>query len=56
MSLNKASAWRVKYRDMKSAQKIKVRIENLGVHELNRCGVYPGGIRCRDLCIEVLKI
>ena len=56
MSLNKASAWRVKYRDMKGTQKIRVRIENLGVHECNRGGVYPAGIRCRDLCIEVLKI
>ena len=56
MSLNMASAWRVKYRDMKSKQKIRVRIENMGVHENNRGGVYPAGVRCRDLCIEVLKV
>ena len=56
MSLNMASAWRVKYRDMKSKQKIRVRIENMGVHENNRGGVYPAGVRCRDLCTEVLKV
>ena len=28
----------------------------MGVHECNRSGVYPAGIRCRDLCIEVLKV
>ena len=27
----------------------------MGVHECNRSGVYPAGIRVRDLCIEVLK-
>ena len=48
MSLNKASAWRIKYRDMTSSQKIRVSIENMGVHECNRSGVYPAGIRCRD--------
>ena len=56
MSLNVSSAFRVKYRDMKSKQKIRVRIEDMGVHENNRGGVYPAGVRCRDLCIEVLKV
>ena len=47
---------RVKYRDMKSesGQKIKVRVENLGVHRNNRSGVYPAGIRCLDLCVTVM--
>ena len=47
---------RVKYRDMKSesGQKIKVRVENLGVHRNNRSGVYPAGIRCKELCSEVI--
>ena len=42
-------------RDMKSEQKIRIRIEHMGVHDCNRSGVYPAGIRGRDLCIEVLK-
>ena len=56
MSLNKASAWRIKYRDIKSEQKIRIRIENMGVHNCICSGVYPAGIRCRDLCIEMLKV
>ena len=49
MSLNIASAWRVKYRDMKSSSgKVKVRVENMGVHDQNRSGVYPNGVRCKD--------
>ena len=54
MSLCHASALRVKYRDMKSALKIKVRVDNLGVHHNNRAGVYPAGIRCNELSSEVI--
>ena len=28
----------------------------MGVHENNRSGVYPAGIRCKDLCTEVFKL
>ena len=47
---------RVKYRDMKSesGQKVKVRVDNLVVHRNNRSGVHPGGIRCKELCGEVI--
>ena len=54
MSLNMAAAWRIKYRDMKSSHKVKVRVENMGVHDQNRSGVYPNGLRCKDLCENVL--
>ena len=43
-----------KYRDMKCTLKIKVRVDNLGVHHNNRAGVYPAGIRCKELCSEVI--
>ena len=46
---------RVKYRDLKSPTKIKVRVENLGVHRNNRAGVYPAGIRCKELCGQVME-
>ena len=51
-----AAAWRVKYRDMKSpgGEKIKARVENFGVHRKNRAGAYPTGIRCKELCEQVL--
>ena len=48
--LNQAAAWRVKY----SKSKITVRVENFGVHWLNRAGVYPSGLRCKELCQEVV--
>ena len=47
-----ASAWRIKYRDMKSPLKTKVRVESMGVHSQNRGGVYPNGLRCKALCNE----
>ena len=52
-----AMAYRVKYRKVNSAgqaKKILLRIENLGVHMKNRGGVYPAGIRCRSLYVDVL--
>ena len=58
MSLCQATALRVKYRDLKHCgrahAKINVRVENCGVHRSNRGGVYPAGIRCKQLCIEVI--
>ena len=40
---------------MKSKDKIRVRVENLGVHCNNRSGVYPAGIRCKQLCIDAIS-
>ena len=37
------------------SNKIRARVENLGVHRLNRAGVYPTGVRCKDLCQDVLQ-
>ena len=53
-----AMAWRVKYRRIDQQgdiQKLKLRLENLGVHPQNRGGVYPTGLRCKSLCVDVLK-
>ena len=52
-----AMAWRVKYRKVDHDGRIirmKLRIEGLGVHVKNRGGVYPAGVRCRSLCLDVL--
>ena len=54
MSLNQAAALRVKYMKSPSQTKMKVRVENFGVHPSNRAGVYPAGIRCMELCKEVV--
>ena len=55
--LNAAAAWRVKYRDLKSpsGEKNRARVEHFGVHRQNRAGAYPTGIRCKDLCKEVIS-
>ena len=37
-------------------QKMRLRIENLGVHPKNRGGVYPAGLRCRSLALDVLDV
>ena len=53
-----AMAYRVKYRKLDTdgkVCKILVRIESMGVHKKNRGGVYPAGVRCKSLCVEVLK-
>ena len=55
MALCQAAAWRVKYRDMRGHKKMRVSIENFGVHRQNRAGVYPTGIRCKELCQEVIS-
>jgi hypothetical protein len=51
-------AYRVKYRKVNTAGeaiKIYVHIGTSGVHEKNRGGVYPNGIRCKSLCVEVVQ-
>ena len=53
-----AMAWRVKYRlEDKEGRAIrsKLPIRSLGVHPRNRGGVYPGGVRTRSLCKEVVE-
>ena len=48
-----AMAYRVKYRKHLpdgSFPKVPVRVETMGVHKMNRGGVYPSGVRCRSLC------
>ena len=37
-------------------QKMRLRIENLGVHPKNRGGVYPAGLRCKSLALDVLDV
>ena len=55
-----AMAFRAKYRKVHNCsaqvQKLKLRIEQLGVHPENRAGVYPGGVRCKNLCERVFDI
>jgi len=50
--------WRVKYRK-KGADgemvRIKVRVESTGVHKKNRGSVYPAGVRCKSLSVDVLE-
>ncbi len=51
-----AMAWRVKYRKLDDIGRVVRRtypIENLGVHPNNRGGVYPAGIRCKGLAVEL---
>ena len=50
-------AWRVKYRLNDNAGKvIRIRtfVEHSGTHRGNRGGVYPGGVRCKSLALDVL--
>jgi hypothetical protein len=52
-----AMAWRVKYRVMDAHGSVLQRfipIMSLGPHMMNRGGVYPSGIRCKSLNVEVL--
>ena len=54
-----AMAWRVKYRKTDEDGKVvrkKVSIDSLGVHPKNRGGVYPSGVRCKSLCVEVIEV
>jgi hypothetical protein len=54
-----AMAWRVKYRKTDEGNKVvrkRLRVENLGVHPKNRGGVYPSGVRCKSLCVEVMDV
>lgn len=52
-----ASAFRVKYGKMRAAGGTATihRIENLSTHPANRGRVYPGGPRCKTLCVSVLQ-
>ena len=50
-------AWRVKYRKLDAdgqVVRIKLPVKTLGCHRKNRGGVYASGLRCKDLCIDVL--
>ena len=49
----RASALRVKYR---KGNKVRVRIESMGVHPKNRGRVYPAGIRVKRLCGEAVVV
>ena len=52
-----AMAYRVKYRKATNtgqAIKTSVHIQNMGAHRKNRGGIYPSGLRCKNLCTEVL--
>ena len=52
-----ASAFRVKYGKKRAAGGPATihRIENLCTHPANRGRVYPGGLRCKNLCASVLQ-
>ena len=50
--LVKAMAWRVKYREGSNMR----RVENMGVHKLNRGGLYPAGIRCKSMFVDVMGV
>ena len=53
-----AAAFRTKYRKMGPKGEpltIQLRVENLGVHPKNRGGVYPAGVRCKSLCVDVME-
>ena len=50
-------AWRVKYRQLDQhglPTKVRTLIQFLGVHPRNRGGIYPAGVRCKGLCLEVV--
>ena len=54
-----AAAFRAKYsrKDLNGkVQKVRLRIEHLGVHPKNRGGVYPSGLRCKALGTDVLDV
>ncbi len=51
-------AWRVKYRKTDNKGKVirmKTLIRQTGTHRGNRGGVYPAGVRCKSLALEVLE-
>ena len=52
-------AMRVKYRkydENGNVLKVNLQVGSLGCHCKNRGGVYPAGIRCKSLCLEVADI
>ena len=53
-----SACWRVKYRKVTPDGEIirkKHRVESLGVHPKNRGGVYPAGVRCKSLGVDVVE-
>ena len=53
-----AMAYRVKYRlkhQDGTVLRPNVLVEHLGVHKKNRGAVYPGGVRCKSLLVEVVE-
>ena len=53
-----AAAWRVKYRKTDGdgiLVRPKVSIRDVGVHPKNRGGVFPNGMRCQSLCVDVVE-
>ena len=54
-----AAAFRAKYRATHqdgTVAKLKLPIGALGVHQKNRSGAYPAGVRCLALCEEVVEV
>ena len=52
-------ALRVKYRQVDCDGKVvrkKVHLQSSGVHPRNRGGMYPSGLRCRNLCEDVVGV
>ena len=53
-----AMTYRVKYRNTcpdGKPLKVAVRVDEMGVHRKNRGGVFPAGVRCKSLCMEVVE-
>ena len=50
--MNAAMAWRVKYRHTDAEGKT-MQTHTLGVHQKTRGGVYPAGVRCKNMTVEV---
>ena len=56
--IRKAMALRVKYRvaSATGAKKRRIPLALMGVHNMNRGGVYPNGERVANLAVELLKV
>ena len=54
-----AACYKAKYHkhdpETGKAMKIRVQVQNMGVHKKNRGGVYPAGVRCKSLRAEVVQ-
>ena len=54
----RAMAWRAKYACLTPDGQVlrkRLLVENLGVHRLNRGGVYPARVRCRNQCVDIIE-